>query len=96
MESIHTKSLKSEVEIVFGRKVLFSTDCHELSDDIFQKTGSKLSFNTLRRFFHLMKTDFSPSPSTLNILAKYCDYPSYNHFLVDKLNKTPIPDEKGM
>jgi hypothetical protein len=78
--------LKLEVERTFGRRILTSADCNELSDHVQQKTGFRLSFNTLRRFFHLIKSEFSPSSNTLNILTKYCGYTSLDNFIRSKEN----------
>lgn len=93
MKTEQVSEVRLEVERVFGKKILSSVDCHELGDHIFQKTGFKLSFNTLRRFFHLMRAEFSPSASTLNILAKYCDYSSFNHYLAAKQHGVKRPDK---
>lgn len=81
MQMTLEKNLRLEVEREFGRKILSSTDCHELSHCVFEKTGSRLSFNTLRRYFNLMKSNFKPSSNTLHILAKYCGYSSFDQFL---------------
>ena len=73
----HTLSaLKKELENSFGRKVVSSRDCLQLVEDIYQKTGYTINANTLRRFFGLVKTDYSASPSTVTILSKYCGFGS--------------------
>lgn len=69
-------ALRKELENSFGRKILSSRDCLQLVDDIYQKTGYTVNANTLRRFFGLVKTNYSPSPSTITILAKYCGFNS--------------------
>lgn len=68
--------LRKELENNFGRKVTSSRDCLQMVDDIYQKTGYTINTNTLRRFFGLIKTDYSASPSTLAILLKYCGFNS--------------------
>lgn len=78
------KALKSEVKDVlsyevsylFGRRILSSGDCNELSDEIYRKTKHQLNPNTLRRFFGLVKANYPPAQSTLMILAKYCGFES--------------------
>ncbi|MES2775226.1 MAG: hypothetical protein V4722_13645 [Bacteroidota bacterium] len=79
MHPLKTK-LKSiivyEIEHVFGRRVVSSRDCIELSEEIFNKTQHQLNPNTLRRFFNLVKADYPPSQATLNILSKYCGFQS--------------------
>jgi hypothetical protein len=68
--------LKKELEASFGRRILSSRDCLQLADDIHTKTGFSVNANTLRRFFGLVKTQYSPSPSTISILCRYCGYNS--------------------
>jgi len=75
-------ALKKELENSFGRKVLSSRDCLQMVDDIYQKTGYTINTNTLRRFFGLVRTNYSASPSTLSILLKYCGFNS-----LDELEK---------
>lgn len=68
--------LRQELENSFGRKIVSSRDCLQMVDDIYQKTGYTINANTLRRFFGLVQTPYSASPSTLNILSKYCGFNS--------------------
>ena len=68
--------IQNEVESVFGRRIITSRDCIELSDEIFNKTKLRLNPNTLRRYFGLVKADYPPSKSTLSILATYCGFHS--------------------
>ena len=63
-----------EIEHAFGRKVVSSRDCIELSVEVYNKTEQQLNPNTLRRFFSLVKAEYSPSQSTLNILSRYCGF----------------------
>jgi cell division protein FtsB len=66
---------------MLGRRVLSSTDCRFLFNDITQQLDSTLSFNTLRRFFKLMETKHEQSIYTLNILAAYCGFSSFDDFI---------------
>ncbi len=68
--------IKREIENVFGRRIVSSRDCIQLSDEIFSRTKLQLNPNTLRRFFGLVKADYPPSYSTLTILSKYCGFQS--------------------
>lgn len=68
--------LKEDVEGVFGRKVLTARDCQQLSDDIFARTSIVINYNTLRRFFRIVKSAYPPSAATLDILARYCGFNS--------------------
>ena len=69
-------ALKKELEQTFGRKVISYRDCVQLVEDIYQKTDSKVNVNTLRRFFGLVKSNYTASRSTLIILSKYCGFNS--------------------
>jgi hypothetical protein len=69
-------AVKSEVIQTFGRQVLTSGDCIELGDDIYTRTKLRISQNTMRRFFGLVKSPYNPSKNTLQILALYCGFKS--------------------
>jgi hypothetical protein len=77
--------LKNEVKKVFGRRILSSTDCENLSDDILRKSRVKISCNTIRRFFNLLKAKNAPSVYTLNALANYCGFFSFDNFVVSRM-----------
>ncbi|MEP6746606.1 MAG: hypothetical protein ABJB86_02710 [Bacteroidota bacterium] len=76
MKREYQDAVRSELEHVFGRSIVSSRDCMELSNEIFQKTHKRLNPNTLRRFFGLVKTEYPSSHSTLNILSQYCGFQS--------------------
>src|SRR5688500_18463666 len=76
--------IKDEVERIIGRKILTASDCQYLCNDIYQQTKLRVSLNTLRRFFHLMKTKYQPSLFTLNLLSKYCGFSSFDDFVTHK------------
>lgn len=90
MQQNFIPALKNELENSFGRKVVSSRDCLQMVDDIYQKTGYSINANTLRRFFGLVKTDYSASPSTLIILSKYCGFDSIDDF--EKINVKEFSD----
>ena len=60
--------------------VLDLNDAQDLANEIQKFTGENLSYNTIRRFFGLVKHDGSVSNKTLNILSKYLGYKSYQEF----------------
>jgi hypothetical protein len=74
-------ALRKAVESCFGKKVLSHKECLELQRDIFRKTETLISTNTLRRFFGLIKSTHSPSQTTLHTLASYCGYHSFDDLL---------------
>lgn len=71
--------LKSEIEKTFGRKVANRGDCEALVQDIYEKTGAVLSYNTLRRIYGLAEYR-KPRESTLSQLAVYSGFQSYKDF----------------
>ena len=77
--------IKGEIEHIFGRRIVSSRDCNQLSDEIYQKTNLQLNPNTLRRFFGLVKAPYPPSHSTLTILSQYCGFQSVDEF--EKIRK---------
>ncbi len=76
MESIDL--LKDEVKKIFGRRILSSADCQNLCEDILSTSSIKISFNTIRRFFSLIKAVSRPSIYTLNTLSNYCGFSDKN------------------
>jgi len=72
--------IKLLVEYTYGQKILNTNDCIGLAKDIFEKIKSKLSTDTLRRIFGLIKTDTQPSLFTLEVLSKYIGFVSYDDF----------------
>jgi len=84
--------IKVEIEQIFGRRVISSRDCIELSDEIYSKTNERLNQNTLRRFFGLIKSEYPPSQFTLSILSKYCGFQTLDE-AYNARNKNPESDE---
>lgn len=71
--------LKLELEKTFNRKVVDRGACEALVQDIYEKTGAVLSYNTLRRMFGLAEYR-KPRESTLDHLAVYCGFKSFIDF----------------
>jgi hypothetical protein len=77
----HLFEIKSLVEYTFGRKILNTNDCSDLSNNIFEKEKSPVSIDTLRRLFGLVETKTQPSLFTLEILSKYVGFSGYYDFI---------------
>ncbi|MFM6946201.1 MAG: hypothetical protein ACKOWW_03610 [Flavobacteriales bacterium] len=71
--------LKMELEKTFNRKIADRGDCEALVQDIYEKTGAVLSYNTLRRLFGLAEYR-KPRESTLDQLSIYCGFSSFKDF----------------
>ena len=80
--------LKKEIEETFGKKISTSGDCVVLCNQIYSKTDSRLNASTLRRFFGLVKSDFKPATTTLDILSKYCGFTDFDDFTISKNDST--------
>lgn len=85
MKPEELSALKKEIEQTFGRKISSYRDCIQLVEDIYQKTELNVNVNTIRRFFGLVRTNYSPSHSTLAIFSKYCGFGS-----IDELQNISI------
>ena len=73
--------LKSEVQLKLGVDINSRGDCQLLSDAIMLDLGETLNYNTLRRFFDVdKKSKVKPSRNTLDLLACFLGYKSYNQF----------------
>jgi hypothetical protein len=90
--------LKEDVAGVFGRRILTARDCQQLSDDIFSRISVAINYNTLRRFFGIVRSTYPPSAATLDILARYCGFDSAGDFASykGKMYRSLNDDEQGM
>ncbi|MBQ9214354.1 MAG: hypothetical protein IJ150_10510 [Bacteroidales bacterium] len=76
--------LRESVENKFGRKIRYAKDCAELSNNIFEKTGCKISETTLKRLWKLVNSEFNPSKYTLDSLSNYLKFNDFEDFLLHK------------
>lgn len=90
--------LRHEIEHVFGRSIISSRDCIDLSEEIYKRTQQQLNPNTLRRFFGLVKADYPASQATLAILSRYCGYYSVEDAYRQKKDhtKTEAIDQESL
>lgn len=65
----------------FGHPIKNTNDCKSLSDEIFQKTKKYISYNSIRRVFHVVESNHVPRMSTLNILAEYIGFQNFDDFM---------------
>lgn len=70
-----------EAERIFGKDIVTTQDAIEFVDSIFDSTSELISYNTIRRMYDVVSSKkVSPSKSTLNIIANYCGFSSFNDF----------------
>ncbi|RXQ97543.1 hypothetical protein EO244_01250 [Ancylomarina salipaludis] len=82
--------LKKEILKKFGQELAYNKDCEALAEIVCDATGGRISATTIRRLFGLLKSPSAPSKFTLDLLANYVSYKSWNDF-----QSNYIPEEKG-
>jgi len=73
--------LKKEIERKFGQQIITAKECLQLAEDIYSRTSSLINFNTIRRFFGLVKTQYPASKATINIFCAYCGHATIENLL---------------
>jgi hypothetical protein len=74
------EELKKMVLINAGIPHILPSECKALSDRVFKKNGNRVSETTFKRIYGFAYSKYSPSLFTLNVLAKYCNYKSWDDF----------------
>ena len=74
------KRLCRRVEETFGKEVLTPLQFEALAGSIFKHTGRLLSPTTLKRLWGYINEQQTPRKTTLDVLAAYCGWPSYDDF----------------
>ena len=72
--------LKKEILNKFGQELSYNKDCEALAEIVCDTTGGRISATTIRRFYGFLKSPSAPSKFTLDLLARYVDYKSWNDF----------------
>ena len=78
----HINYLKSLIYIGFSKSIDTTYDCSLLSEMIGIITNEKLSVDTIRRFFGVIKSVSLPSTYTLDVLSKYVGYKNWSDLLI--------------
>jgi hypothetical protein len=76
------KNLKIITQKKAGFKISDYNTSKRLSDIVYIETGIEVSYNTLRRFFGIVKS-VKPSNHTLNALAIFNGFTDYNDFILN-------------
>ncbi|MDB5157573.1 MAG: hypothetical protein JWR50_2280 [Mucilaginibacter sp.] len=74
------EELKKLMLINSGIVHMLPSDCKTLSDKIFKKNGNRISETTFKRIYGFAFSKYSPSLFTLDVLARYCGYKSWDAF----------------
>lgn len=86
------RDLIDMIEERHGRKLVYSNDCEALSEHIFAVTGERLSIATLKRMFGFVGLNVEPRKSTMDIIAQYVGYQSYELLISDTGRDTDISE----
>jgi hypothetical protein len=81
------EALKDQVKLRSNLECNSFADMQQLQQEIRKTMNEYLSLQTLNRLFGIIRNDFSPSLNTLNILAQYLQYNSFQEFV--ELNDKP-------
>lgn len=100
MNQAYVEVLKNYVEVEFGQKIQSKPDCMKLSNELFLKTGQKVSYNTLRRLYGILpNSNAKPRVATLNVLSSYLGYENFSAFMLfpkDQSNSLRIHEHLTM
>lgn len=80
LNPVRLNAIKSQTLNIAGIKNLAEKDCRFLSFLIIEKTRMGISEITLKRIFGFSMSKFPPSLLSLNTLAVYCGYESWDKF----------------
>jgi hypothetical protein len=75
------KVLRQDVERKFGSEIKYTKQCQFLAKQIFDTTDRQLSVSTIKRVFGIIQSSFNPSKFTLDTLAFYAGYETWNIYL---------------
>ncbi len=88
LTSSDIKVLKEEVQKRFGKEIVSSYECAQLSEHIYKLTENNISAQTLRRFLGFIKDGTKPSTYTISVLLSYCNIDS-----IEELRQKASTDE---
>ena len=72
--------LKKEILKKFGQELSYNKDCETLAEIVCEATGGRISATTIRRLYGFLKSSSAPSKFTLDLLAQYIGFKSWNDF----------------
>jgi hypothetical protein len=73
--------IKKKIEQKAGQRIRYSRDCDTLAEKILSDCKCSISSSTLKRLFGFVKGEKEPRAYTLDILAAYIGYPSWDELL---------------
>lgn len=79
----HLRKLCQSVETTFGVALSTPKQFEVLADSIYEHTGILLSPTTLKRIWGYLNEPVVPRTSTLDVLARYCGWVSFEAFTTE-------------
>lgn len=76
-----SKAIKSMIEQRYEHAIRYPRDCIGLSNDVYAKTGKKISSSTLRRLFSMTTDTCVPRAYSLDVIANYLEYRTFDDLL---------------
>src|ERR1700733_13556079 len=74
--------IKHKIEQKAGQRIRYSRDCDSLAEKILSECKCSISRSTLRRLFGFVKSTKEPRIYTLDILASYIGYGTWDELLL--------------
>src|ERR1700761_1596931 len=88
------EQLKQEVLDKAGLTIITPSDCQSLALNISKQTKKQISDTTIKRIYGFALSSSVPSLYTLNLLAEYCGYSSWDYFCDEHSKKQIKPQAK--
>lgn len=86
--------IRLELESAYGQEIRYAKDCLGLSIAIQEKTRRNISVSTLKRLFGIIESPHHPSKYTLDTLAVYLNYESWNELAKSQRPMTMLPADQ--
>lgn len=83
MNKTQLNRLREDIRHKAGRNILHQKDCNWLIDKISAKTHRRISISTIKRFFGLIKSPFTPSKFTQETLIMYLGFKNEKEYLAN-------------
>ncbi|MBS1605524.1 MAG: hypothetical protein JST42_22865, partial [Bacteroidetes bacterium] len=80
VDATELETLRQHVRIRSGLECDNFSHIRLLQEEIQKLTGENLSFQTLSRFFAMVRNEFNPSTDTLQIISRYLGYNNFKEF----------------
>jgi len=83
------EELKKLLLVNAGIINILPSECRALSERVYKKNGNRISETTFKRIYGFAYSKYNPSLFTLNVLARFCNYKSWDDFC-DKQDQQAI------